>query len=67
MLIILTACALLTVTPAPKHDAAKVSCESFRLITFDRLADTEETIRQVKEHNAGYRALCSKPMAPVTP
>lgn len=61
----LTACALLTQTPAPKYDPAKVACESFRLITFDRLTDTEETIRQIKGHNSAYRALCTKPMAPV--
>lgn len=65
LLTTLTACALLTPIAAPKHDPAKVACESFRLITFDRLTDTDETIRQVKGHNAAYRALCTKPMEPV--
>ncbi len=65
LLTTLAACALLTPIAAPKHDPAKVACESFRLITFDRLTDTDETIRQIKGHNAAYRALCAKPMEPI--
>jgi hypothetical protein len=58
LLIILTGCALLTVTPAPKHDPAKVACESFRVIKYDRLKDTDETIAQALSHNAAWHALC---------
>lgn len=36
----------------------RVACESFRIITFSRQSDTEETITQVREHNAAYEALC---------
>lgn len=60
----LTACALWTQIAAPeiKHDPVKVACESFRAITYDRMADTLPTILQVKQHNAAYEALCPKPL-----
>lgn len=58
---ILAACALLQPIPAPKHDPTKVACESFRIIRYDRLTDTDDTIAQVLAHNAAWRALCEKP------
>lgn len=60
---ILAACALLTQIAGPKaplHDPAKVACESFRVIKYDRLADTDETIAQVLAHNAAWHALCDE-------
>jgi len=34
-------------------------CQIGKVIKFSRLHDTEETIEQVKEHNAVYAKLCS--------
>ena len=88
-------CALLTPTlESPKHNPAKVACESYRLITWapgdedaalkmlidlstgkrppsretltllrEVAGDTSTTIREVKEHNAAFRALCTNPLA----
>lgn len=36
----------------------RIACEAFALIKYSRLHDTEETIVQVREHNAAYKALC---------
>ena len=58
-----TACALLTQIAAPKHDPTKVACESVRVITYDRLKDTNETIAQILAHNAAWHALCDRPVA----
>ena len=33
-------------------------CLIFRPITYSAKADTKETVRQVREHNAVYGALC---------
>lgn len=64
----LSACTLLTQTlgldEPPAHDPALVACKSFRIITFDRLKDTDETILQVKQHNAAFKALCPVSNAP---
>lgn len=54
--ITLSACAHLT--PTPVSDAPSAACSTFRLVSFDRLKDTEETIIQIKAHNAAWRCLC---------
>lgn len=51
---ILTACVQ---TPTTATDA---SCLAFGVITFSASGDSAETIRQVREHNAVWRALCEK-------
>jgi succinate dehydrogenase/fumarate reductase-like Fe-S protein len=56
--IILSACATLTPTLAPEPPSA--ACGAFKLIGFDRLNDTDETLVQVKRHNAVWRCLCTK-------
>lgn len=43
-------------TPTPVTSA----CTAFPRITFSRLKDTEETIRQVKAYDAGRDAICGK-------
>lgn len=59
-------CALLTQTlgldTPPSHDPAFVACQAFKVITFDRVADTAQTIAQIKGHNAAYLALCPPPI-----
>ena len=55
-LLTMQACALLTPTPA--HDPVKVACESFAIIHADPKTDTLETIKQIRQHNAAYHALC---------
>lgn len=57
----LTGCVHPTRTPETEK---VVACGAFRPITFSRLHDTEETIRQVREHNAAYLALCGKGAEP---
>jgi len=49
-------CATQTPTPAPDS-----FCLIDQKIQFDRLDDTLPTIRQVKEHNAAYDAVCGTP------
>lgn len=34
------------------------SCRAFTTITFSGANDTAETVAQVREHNAAYRAVC---------
>ena len=38
----------------------RTECVSFAPITFSVSMDTLETIRQVREHNAAWEALCNK-------
>lgn len=52
-LLILAACA--TTTASVGTDA--VACSAFEPIRWSK-KDTDETIRQVKEHNAAWEALC---------
>ena len=40
--------------------ATKAVCAVFPPITYSR-SDTEETQRQVRQHNAGFDAYCGKP------
>lgn len=42
----------------PKHDATLVACKSFKAIPWDP-KDTDGTIKEVKQHNAAYDALCA--------
>ena len=54
---------LLSLTAACAHltpTAATSACTAFPRITFDRLNDTLETIRQVKSYDAGRDAICGK-------
>lgn len=61
----LNACETLQVTaPLKAEDTNKVACKSFGIIYYNRLVDDLGTIRQIKEHNAAYRALCPVPPAP---
>lgn len=62
LLLILAACA--SRTPTPVIDGAASACVEFKPITFDRLKDTEETIREVKDHNAAWTALCAAGISP---
>lgn len=52
----LTAFGCQTQTPETK---ASVVCVAFKPITFDRLKDTDETIREVKDYNAAWASLCA--------
>ena len=59
----LTACAAQTPTPgteavAPAKPEPATGCAAFARITFDRLKDTDETIRQVKAYDAARDAIC---------
>ena len=53
---LLQACA--TTTPISVTDT---SCLAYEPIRYSR-KDTAETIRQAREHNAAWDALCGKPM-----
>lgn len=58
--LILTACASLTnfrATEPAQSQTARVACESFTPIRWSK-ADTDETIAQIKAHNAAWVALC---------
>ena len=50
----LAGCSLLTPTIATVGTA----CSSFRIITYSASQDSTETIRQLREHNAAWRAVC---------
>lgn len=39
-------------------ETAKSDCTAFGLISYSK-ADTDETIRQIKAHDAAWRAMCS--------
>ncbi|MBA4783368.1 MAG: hypothetical protein H2045_09150 [Rhizobiales bacterium] len=53
-------------TPAPdartaraeKGDRPVVACLGFRQISFSVKSDSEETIREIRDHNARFRAAC---------
>lgn len=59
-LAILTACAHRAPTAAtePATPPSAVACTAFARISFSRLHDTAETIRQVKAYDAARDALC---------
>lgn len=52
--LILGACAHLRI---PTAVTARPDCTAFGLITYAK-ADTDETIRQIKAHDAAWRAMC---------
>jgi hypothetical protein len=52
-LLILTGCA--TTTASVGTDA--VACSAFEPIRWSKM-DTDDTIRQIKEHNAAWAAIC---------
>lgn len=62
LLPILTACAgsipTREISAATSSPPPVAICTVFKIITFDRLKDTEDTIRQVKDSNARRDALC---------
>ena len=45
-------------TAGTATDATMVACEAFRPVTFSGAGDTAETVRQVREHNAAWEAVC---------
>jgi len=61
----LSACGHLTQTAEVDLESTttKVACGAFKIITYDRILDSDQTIVQVRQHNAAYRALC--PALPV--
>lgn len=60
---ILTACGSLTATGGtdlpPEVDPVKVACEAFGPISWS-YRDTDQTIREVKAHNASWKELCGQ-------
>lgn len=59
-LLTLTSCATRIPTVATKPDPppAPSACVAFPRLTFSRLHDTDETIRQIKGYDAARDALC---------
>lgn len=53
---ILQGCATTTVSSG-KTDATRLACSAFSPVFWSG-ADTDETIKQAKEHNAAYAAIC---------
>jgi hypothetical protein len=56
VMLILQAC----VTMTGSGGRTDVSCAAFEPIRWSK-RDTDETIRQAKEHNAAWTALCRRP------
>lgn len=56
LLTVLTACALLTASPAPSHDPTLVACQSFRLITWAP-GDEKLALLMLQEVKDGKRAV----------
>lgn len=58
----LAGCASLGPTPAtePAAPPASLACTAFPRISYSRLHDTDETIRQVLAYDAARDALCGK-------
>jgi hypothetical protein len=54
----LNGCAPQIQTPEIKSHAS--FCEIAKKITFSRLNDTEQTIKEIKEHNAVFAELCER-------
>lgn len=36
----------------------KVACEAFAIISYSAKSDTPETVKEIRQHNAAYRAIC---------
>lgn len=61
LLLIPAACASPIQTPAISLSSqVPIACTAFSRISFDRLKDTDETIRQVKAYDAARDAVCGK-------
>lgn len=54
--ILMSSCA--TTDIGVRTEAARVACAAFQPIRWSA-RDTADTVAQVKEHNAAYRALCA--------
>jgi len=54
-MLIMVGCTMTTGTSGP--DPELVACRSFEPVTWSA-TDTPETIRQIKEHNAAWAAVC---------
>lgn len=63
---ILPGCATTTASVVTGTDATRVACAAFSPIWWSA-ADSDGTIRQVKEHNAAHGALCGKAATSQTP
>jgi hypothetical protein len=55
--LILGACATHPTRTAGIAAPAKADCTAFGLISYSK-ADTDDTIRQIKAHDAAWRAMC---------
>lgn len=55
--LVLGACASLRTQTAGTAAPAKADCTAFGLISYSK-ADTDDTIRQIKAHDAAWRAMC---------
>lgn len=50
----MTACAT-----TPQTGTDRVACQAFAIISFSASGDTALTVRQVREHNAKWREICT--------
>lgn len=50
----MTACAT-----TPQTGTDRIACGAFSVISFSASGDTALTVRQVREHNAKWRAICN--------
>lgn len=62
MLLGLTSCVHTTHSSDPSH-VLDVACQAFQPITWSK-QDTDDTLRQVKAHNAVYLTLCGSTTRP---
>jgi len=53
-------CASLLLLAACQPQTIDTSCTAFRPISFSAKWDTPETVREVREHNASFAAICSR-------
>lgn len=62
LVLILTACQSTAThkTAVTGSDSVRVACSAFRLISYDSEEDTKMTVDEIRQHNAAYKALCSK-------
>lgn len=58
-MLLLAGCATTTDTAVIDRAASLTACQAFRPIAWSRL-DTDQTILDVKSHNAAYAAICGK-------
>jgi hypothetical protein len=60
--LVLTGCVHTTVSSDPSH-VLDVACQAFQPITWSK-QDTDDTLRQIKAHNAVYLTLCGSVTRP---